>query len=139
MKTKAFVAKIANKRLTKHCVAIFALAKRLPTSATLEEAERFISLSVLHFLVYIQVLYKPGMAIIDTRYPTDPIKMSIRRGSEAKWDSCKAFSYNCIHNSSFIFNLTTKMSGESFLCEVCSKSLAGAWSLKYHLRTHTPL
>ena len=86
------VAKIANKRLTKHCVAIFALAKRLPSSATQEEAEGFISLSILHFLVYIQVLYKPGMVIIENRYPTDPIKMSIRRGSEAKWDSCKAFS-----------------------------------------------
>ena len=31
----AFVAKIANTRLTKICVAIFALAKRLPISATL--------------------------------------------------------------------------------------------------------
>ena len=32
----AFVAKIANTRLTKICVAIFALAERLPTFATLE-------------------------------------------------------------------------------------------------------
>ena len=34
----AFVAKIAITRLTKICVAIFALAERLPTSATLLHA-----------------------------------------------------------------------------------------------------
>ena len=32
----AFVAEIVNKRLAKICMAIFALAERLPTSATLE-------------------------------------------------------------------------------------------------------
>ena len=34
-KNNAFVAKIVNIRLTKMCMAIFALAERLPTSATL--------------------------------------------------------------------------------------------------------
>ena len=34
-KDNVFVAKIAKTRLTKTCVAIFALAERLPTSATL--------------------------------------------------------------------------------------------------------
>ena len=34
-KKDAFVAKFANTRLTKILVAIFALAERLPTSATL--------------------------------------------------------------------------------------------------------
>ena len=52
-------------RLTKNCVAIFALAEeRLPTSATLEEAESFISLSVCIFWYTFQFSIKPGIVII---------------------------------------------------------------------------
>ena len=41
-KNDAFVAKIANSRLTKVCVGIFALAERLPTSATLPQGKKYI-------------------------------------------------------------------------------------------------
>ena len=40
-KNNAFVAKIANMRLTKTFVAIFALAERLPTSATLDHCHLY--------------------------------------------------------------------------------------------------
>ena len=39
-KNDAFVAKIASMRLTKTCVAIFAVAERLPTTATLVQTNR---------------------------------------------------------------------------------------------------